>query len=196
MRIGLTGGIGSGKSTVASLLAERGATVVSADAIARELVQPGSPVLTALAERFGPDIIHASGELDRQTLADRAFASADGTVALDAIMHPLIRDEAERALTQATGIVVYDMPLLAETDQQELVDIVVVVDVPESVQVERASLRGLSRDDVERRMKRQSTRADRLAIADFVLDNSGTLDDLARQVDLLWLNVTEKGGAT
>lgn len=196
MRIGLTGGIGSGKSTVASLLAERGATVVSADAIARELVQPGSPVLTALAERFGQDIILASGELDRQTLADRAFASAEGTAALDAIMHPLIHDEAKRVLTQATGIVVYDMPLLAETDQQDLVDIVVVVDVPESVQVERASLRGLSRDDVERRMKRQSTRADRLAIADFVLDNSGTLDDLARQVDLLWLNVTKKGGAT
>ena len=196
MRIGLTGGIGSGKSTVASLLAERGATVVSADAIARELVQPGSPVLNALAGQFGPDIILASGELDRQKLADRAFMSEEDTLALDAIMHPLIRDEVERALSQSSGIVVYDMPLLVETGQQELVDIVVVVDVPEAIQVERASQRGLSTDDVERRMKRQCTRADRLAIADFVLENSGTHDDLVRQVDQLWLNVTKKGGAT
>lgn len=188
MKIGLTGGIGSGKSTVASLLAERGATVVSADDIAREIVEPGSPVLGEIAAEFGSDVIKDSGELDRSLLAQRAFVSHDRTAALDAIMHPRIRARAESRLNEVSPseIVVYDMPLLAETGQADLVDHVVVVDVPLEVQRERAIARGLSPDDVENRIARQATREERLAVADLVVDNSGDLDDLQAAVEELW----------
>lgn len=194
MRIGLTGGIGSGKSTVASLLAERGATVISADDIARSLVLPGSPVLTRLADEFGHDVILPTGELDREELAARAFASQERTAALDAIMHPLIREEAQRELLSHQGLVVYDMPLLVETGQHTMVDVVVVVDAPESLQVNRAVERGLGREDVQNRMMRQCTREERLAAADYVVDNSGTLEELADRVAQLWRTLTKMEG--
>jgi len=192
MKIGLTGGIGSGKSTVASLLAERGAIVVSADEIAREIVQPGCPVLDELTAEFGADIITETGELNRQLLAHRAFASREQTMALDAIMHPHIRARAESRLSDvpASEVVVYDMPLLVETKQMDLVDYVVVVDVPLEVQRERAIARGLVPEDVDNRIARQASREERLAVADFVIDNSGDHEQLKAAAENLWAQVT------
>ncbi|GDX31553.1 dephospho-CoA kinase [Actinomycetes bacterium] len=187
-RIGLTGGIGSGKSTVASLLQERGAIVIDADSIARELVEPGEPALEALVTEFGPRILTDSGTLSRGELAKLAFSDPEATKRLNAIMHPLIRAESARRLeVAAAAVVVYDMPLLVETKQQDLVDTVVVVDIPESLQVERSvTMRGLDREDVERRMQMQASREERLALADYVIDNSGSLGELKAAVDGLW----------
>lgn len=193
MRIGLTGGIGSGKSTVAAMLAERGAAVVDADQIARDLVEPGGAALAELVTEFGPRILQADGSLSRGELAALAFSDPRATERLNAIMHPLIRAEAQRRLAGfvKAPVVVYDMPLLVETGQGDLVDLVVVVDVPEEVQLERAvALRGLDSEDVRRRMEVQASRADRRAAADVVIDNGGSLADTAAQVDELWRRIT------
>jgi dephospho-CoA kinase len=187
--IGLTGGIGSGKSTVAAMLADRGAVIVDADQIARDLVEPGGEALAELVTEFGPRILQADGTLSRGELASLAFSDPRATERLNAIMHPLIGAEARRRLAAAPDapVVVYDMPLLVETGQADLVDLVVVVDVPEEVQVDRAvRLRGLDEADVRRRMEVQATRADRLAAADAVVDNSGDLDATWAQVEALW----------
>lgn len=189
IRIGLTGGIGSGKSTVAAMLAERGAVVVDADQIARDLVEPGGPALAALVTEFGPRILQADGSLSRGELAALAFSDPRATDRLNAIMHPLIGAEAGRRLASAPAapVVVYDMPLLVETGQADLVDVVVVVDVPENVQVDRAvRLRGLAEVDVRRRMEVQANRADRRAAADVIVDNSGDLGATEAQVEALW----------
>ncbi len=189
MRIGLTGGIGSGKSTVAAMLAGKGAIVVDADQIARRIVEPGSPVLARLVEEFGADIVSSDGTLDRALLAERAFASERGTRHLNEITHPAIRELAEVELEQGEGsgaVVIYEMPLLVETGQVSLVDLVVVVDVPEEIQVHRAMARGLDSDDVRARMARQASRQDRLAAADHVIDNAGTTDQTQSHVDRLW----------
>ena len=195
IRVGLTGGIGSGKSTVARMLEARGAVVIDADAIAREIVEPGEPALHALVEAFGDSIVADDGSLRRGELAAIAFASPDGTERLNAVMHPLIRAESERRIDEATregaAIVVYDMPLLVETGQRDLVDFVVVVDVPVELQVERAvTLRGLDEADVRRRIQAQATREERLAAADVVIDNSGTVVETMAQVATLWHNLT------
>lgn len=189
MRIGVTGGIGSGKSTVASLLSERGAIVVDADLIARRIVEPGSPVLENLVEEFGAGILLPDGSLNRPELARLAFADERSTRHLNDITHPAIREQAEIDLQAAEqrGIAVYEMPLLIETGQRSLVDLVVVVDVPEEMQVDRAvHLRGLPMDDVQRRMAAQVSRAERLEAADIVIGNAGTREDLEREVDALW----------
>ena len=191
IRVGLTGGIGAGKSTVAEMLAEHGALIIDADAISRELVEPGEPALHLLVEEFGTNIIRPDGSLDRGALASRAFADEDGTARLNAVMHPLIRAETQRRLAdaeeQGAEIIVYDMPLLVETGQAELVDIVVVVDVPVELQVVRATgLRGLEEADVRRRIAAQATRDERLSIADVVIENSGDRWETQRQVDKLW----------
>ena len=191
-RIGLTGGIGSGKSTVASLLLEHGAIVIDADAIARELVEPGQPALDALVAEFGPGVLTPVGTLSRGELAKLAFSDPEATKRLNAIMHPLIGEESARRIQAApeSAVVVYDMPLLVETNQRDLVDLVVVVDVPEQLQIERAvSLRGLDQGDVERRMQAQVSRDERLAIADYVIDNSGSLDELKASVAGLWADL-------
>lgn len=191
MRVGLTGGIGSGKSSVAAEFAALGAPIVDADAIARRIVEPGSPVLARLAEEFGSDILDESGALRRAELARRAFASERDTRHLNEITHPAIREIAEVELAageQATpnAVVVYEMPLLVETGQVSLVDVVVVVDVPEETQVERTVARGLEESDVRARMTQQASRSDRLAAADFVIDNSGDLAEMRRQVLAVW----------
>lgn len=192
-RIGLTGGIGSGKSTVARMLAERGAVVVDADQIARELVEPGGAALAELVTEFGPRILQADGSLSRGELASMAFSDPRATERLNAIMHPLIGAEAQRRINDEpeAAVVVYDMPLLVETGQADLVDVVVVVDVPEAVQLDRAvRLRGLDEADVQRRMSVQASREDRLARADVVIDNSGSLPNTHEQVDQLWDRLT------
>lgn len=189
LRIGVTGGIGAGKSTVARMLADRGAVVIDADAISRSLVEPGAPGLGPLVAEFGPRILREDGTLDRGELASLAFSEVEGTRRLNAIMHPLIRAEAERRVgeARATGatVVVYDMPLLVETGQQDLVDLVLVVDAPEEQRVLRAS-RTFPEADVRRRMAAQATREERLAVADVVVDNGGTLEQTQAQVDAMW----------
>lgn len=192
MIVGLTGGIGSGKSTVASMLAERGATVVDADALARIVVEPGTPTLDALVQRFGPMILHADGTLNRGALAGIAFADPSGTEDLNAIMHPAIAQLAHQRLAASdAGVVVYDMPLLVETGQAELVDFVVVVDVAPEIQMERALARGLwDAEDIERRIAVQADRETRLAHADYVVSNDGDRGELAPQVDDLWRILT------
>lgn len=187
--IGLTGGIGSGKSTVARMLADRGAVVIDADAIARELVEPGAAALAELVTEFGPRILAADGHLSRAELAALAFSEPRATVRLNAIMHPRIQAEAALRIAEqaARDVVVYDMPLLVETGQTGMVDLVVVVDVPEEVQVDRAvRLRGLDEADVRRRMEVQADRQDRNAAADVVIDNSAGLQETQAQVDALW----------
>jgi len=189
IRIGLTGGIGSGKSTVATMLAERGAVIIDADQISRELVEPGGEALAALVTEFGPRILQENGSLSRGELAALAFSEPQATARLNAIMHPLIREESARRLREApqAPAVVYDMPLLVETGQQDLVDLVVVADVPEEVQLDRAvRLRGLDPVDVRRRMEVQASREVRLAAADVVIDNSGDLAQTQAQVSRLW----------
>ena len=194
VRIGLTGGIGSGKSTVAGMLEARGAVIIDADAIARGLVEPGQPALVALVDEFGESILQPDGSLSRASLASLAFRDPGTTDRLNAIMHPLIADESRRLMESAPSgaVVVYDMPLLVETGQQSLVDMVVVVDVPEEMQVERAvGLRGLEAEDVRRRMAVQATRDERRAVADVVIENSGSLDETEAQVDRLWRTLDE-----
>jgi len=189
VRVGLTGGIGSGKSTVAGMLADHGAIVIDADVIARRIVEPGSPVLARLADEFGADIVDDDGTLKRALLAERAFASDRATRHLNEITHPAIRELAEVELADAesrASVVVYEMPLLVETGQISLVDAVIVVDVQPETQIERAVARGLDADDVRSRMARQASRDQRLAAADHVIDNSGELAATAEQVERIW----------
>jgi dephospho-CoA kinase len=189
VRVGLTGGIGSGKSTVSAMLARKGAGIVDADEIARRIVEPGSPVLARLSEEFGDDIVLSDGTLDRQLLAERAFADERSTRHLNEITHPAIREIAEAEITSVEvryPIAVYEMPLLVETGQVSLVDIVVVVDAPEETQLQRAMARGLVESDVRRRMEQQASREDRTSAADHVIDNGGSLESTRAQVDALW----------
>jgi dephospho-CoA kinase len=188
MKIGLTGGIGSGKSTAAAMFAKLGAIVIDADAISRELVEPGQPALHELVEEFGDGIIAPDGSLRRSELARIAFQDPTATQRLNSIMHPLIRAETERRLAAAgeSDDVLYDMPLLFEANQEQLVDVVVVVDVPEEMQVRRAVGRGLDEEDVRRRMQVQVSRSMRVTEADFVIDNSGSRRDTERQVRGIW----------
>lgn len=195
-RVGLTGGIGSGKSTVARMLAERGAVIVDADQIARDLVEPGSEALDALVQEFGPEILLEDGSLARARLAAMAFADPEGTRRLNDVMHPRIRAEGQRRIAEqpAAPVVVYDMPLLVETGQTDLVDLVVVVDLPVEEQVRRAvELRGLDEEDVRRRMQVQAGREERVAAADVIIDNAGSIEATARQVDDLWTRLTTAG---
>lgn len=197
VRVGLTGGIGAGKSTVATMLTDLGATVIDADAIARDLVEPGGLALAELVTEFGPRILTERGTLSRGELALLAFSDPRATERLNAIMHPLIRAEAARQLQATTStVVVYDMPLLVETGQADLVDLVVVVDVPEEVQIDRAvRLRGLDDADVQRRMTVQAARADRLEAADVVIDNTGSVADTRSQVEALWARLISSEGS-
>jgi len=187
--IGLTGGIGSGKSTVSRLLARRGAVIVDADAIVHELQQPGMPMLAVLAERFGAEIIRADGSLDRAALAGIAFADDESVKALNEIVHPATRAEmATRVLAQAgtSNIVVLDVPLVTGK-RPDYTSALVVVDTPVEVAIERlVAQRGMTEADARARLSKQITRAERLELADRVIDNSGDLASLERQVDDVW----------
>jgi dephospho-CoA kinase len=186
--IGLTGGIGSGKSTVAALLADKGAVVVDADLIARQVVEPGSPVLERLAERFGTDIVGADGQLDRARLAERAFVDDESRRDLDGITHPAIGEEFLRQIAAAPdgAVVVHDVPLLAESKNPAQYKGVIVVEAPRSVRLDRLESRGIARDDAERRMAQQASDEERRAIATWVLDNSGDMEALRAQVEQVW----------
>lgn len=187
--IGLTGGIGSGKSTVSALLAARGAVVIDADAITRELQQPGTLVLDAMVDRFGPGILQADGHLDRQAVADIVFNDAVALADLGAIVHPAVGAEIARRLDEekeTDHIVVLDVPLLVESGRDDMA-VLVVVDVDPEVAVQRLMThRGMREDDVRSRIARQASREERSARADEVLDNSGSPDALAAQVAALW----------
>ncbi len=192
IRVGLTGGIGSGKSTVARLLAEHGALVIDADHIAREVVEPGQPALTEIAERFGPDVITTDGSLDRAALAAIVFADAVALADLNAITHPRIAARTAQLIDAAPddAVVVYDMPLLVENDLAEGWDHVIVVEADREVRVRRLIERGLDEADIEARMSRQASDEQRRAVADVVIDNSGDLDSLRAQVDHTWPHLT------
>ena len=187
-RIGLTGGIGSGKTTVAAMLAAKGAVIIDADQISREIVEPGQPALDEIVNVFGAGVLRDDGTLNRGELARLAFSDKELTKRLNAIMHPRISAEsaARIAAAPAHSIVIYDMPLLVETKQDSAVDHVIVVDVPVETQRERAIGRGLDAEDVDRRIQAQATREQRLAVAHTVIDNSHTLAETQAQVDRLW----------
>lgn len=186
--VGLTGGIGSGKSTVADLFAVRGATVVDTDAIAHELTAPGGAAIEAIRARFGDEVLRPDGGLDRDAMRARAFDDPQARRALESILHPMIRDESERRILAATGpYVLHVVPLLVESGGGAgRFDRVLVVDCPVSVQIERVQRRsGLSAERVESILAAQASREARLAAADDVIDNSGDAGALAPQVEAL-----------
>lgn len=188
LRIGLTGGIGAGKSTVAGLLADRGAEVIDADAIARDVVAPGEPLLDVLAEAFGDDIIAADGGLDRAALAAVAFADPESTARLGALMHPVIRDRTQERFAASTAeVVVHDVPLLVENHMEVGYHLSLLVDVPAEVRLERlVATRGMDRTDAETRIARQADDAQRRAACDVIIANTGTVAATEAVVDRLW----------
>lgn len=187
MRIGLTGGIGSGKSTVARLFASRGAAVIDADQIAREVVAAGTVGLQRIVAEFGDEVLTADGHLDRQALAALAFASPEAKAKLDSITHPLIIEETGRRFAAAgSSTVVHDIPLLTELGLAAAYTAVVVVECPVELRVQRLIQRGLSEADARARIAAQATDAERRAIASFVIDNSGDEHALVAQVDEVW----------
>jgi dephospho-CoA kinase len=194
LTVGLTGGIGSGKSAVSSRLAEHGAIVIDADRLARDVVAPGTPGLATVAEAFGPGVLLADGSLDRARLGEIVFADPAARRRLEAITHPLIREETARRFSAPPpgAIVVHDIPLLVEAGLTGGYDLVVVVETPRALRLERLERRGLPRDQAEARMANQATDADRRAVADVVLDNAGTLAALHAQVDALWRDLVAR----
>jgi dephospho-CoA kinase len=192
VRVGLTGGIASGKSLVAAELAARGAIIIDADVLAREVVEPGTPGLAAIIERFGPQVL-TDGRLDRAHLAEIVFADPAARRDLERIVHPAVRARAvelERAAGSA-AVVVHVIPLLVETGQQWNFDLVITIDVDHETQIQRMMARnGFSRAEAESRIAAQAAREDRRAAADVVLDNSGDVAQLKDQIDALWAVLT------
>jgi dephospho-CoA kinase len=198
LRVGLTGGIGSGKSEVSKRLAAQGAVIIDADAIARDVVAAGTDGLAEVVEAFGKEVLGADGELDRPRLGDIVFADPELRGKLNAIVHPRVgarMAELERA-AGAGAIVVHDVPLIAENGMASAYDLVVVVDVPPRLQVERLErYRGMSAEQARARMAAQASREQRLAIAGIVIDNSGSLSELDRQVGDLWAELRRRATA-
>jgi dephospho-CoA kinase len=192
--VGLTGGIGSGKSTVAKLLTERGAIVIDADAIAREVVEPGMPALAALVEHFGPDILRPDGTLDRAELAKKAFVDDESRQALEAITHPAIGAEFLRRVAEAPegAVLVHDVPLLVESKRGFDYGAVIVVEAPRDVRLDRLEPRGIPRADAEARMAAQATDDERRAVATWLIDNAGDLAELERQIDAIWPELEQR----
>jgi dephospho-CoA kinase len=191
LRVGLTGGIGSGKSAVSAMLVERGAVLVDADLNARAVVAKGTPGLAAVVAEFGDDILRPDGELDRERLGRIVFADPDMLARLNAIVHPLVGQESARqtAAAEAGGapVLIHDVPLLVENNLQGLYDAVVVVAASPATQLDRLTrLRGMTPEDARARIDAQATLADKIAAATYVIDNDGPLEQLAPQVDRVW----------
>ncbi|MGC4948301.1 dephospho-CoA kinase [Streptomyces sp. DT224] len=195
LKVGLTGGIGAGKSEVSRLLVGHGAVLIDSDRIAREVVEPGTPGLAAVIEEFGPGILTPDGTLDRPALGAIVFADPDRLAALNAIVHPLVRDRSAE-LEKAAGsdsVVVHDVPLLTENGLAPLYDLVVVVDAAPETQLDRlVRLRGMTEEDARARMAAQATREQRRAVADLVVDNDGPVEELAARVREVWAELTRR----
>ncbi|CAM5566394.1 dephospho-CoA kinase [Streptomyces tanashiensis] len=198
LKVGLTGGIGAGKSEVSRLLVSYGAVLIDADRIAREVVEPGTPGLAAVVAAFGDGVLTADGTLDRPKLGSIVFADADRLATLNAIVHPLVgaRSAELESHAGAGDVVVHDVPLLAENGLAPLYDLVVVVDASPETQLDRlVRLRGMAASEAEARMAAQATRAKRLAVADLVIDNDGPLDALEPQVRKVWEELERRARA-
>lgn len=193
LRIGLTGGIGSGKSTVAARLAVLGAVVIDSDQLAREVVTVGSPGLARVVERFGPDVLAADGSLDRPNLGRLVFADSAALADLNAIVHPLVADRSAALMRQAAAdgaaAVVHDVPLLVENKLAARYDKVIVVEAPLELRLQRLAGRGLDAETARARIAAQATDEQRRAVADVVVDNSGSLAELMAQVDAAWASL-------
>lgn len=198
--VGLTGGIGSGKSTVAELLVARGAWIVDADAVARAVVEPGMPALEQLVDRFGTEILDADGRLDRPALGRIAFADEQSRKDLEGITHPAINEEFTRRVLEAPkgSIVVCDVPLLVESTQagSRGYRVVLVVEAPREVKLARLEARGMPRVDAQARMEAQATDEERREVATHLIDNSGDRDHLQRQVDAIWADLVHRNAET
>lgn len=196
VRVGLTGGIASGKSTVSKILAELGAIIIDADLLAREVVAKGTPGLAQVVEEFGEQLLTPDGELDRPAMGALVFADDDARKRLEAIIHPLVFERIV-ALEESAGpedVVVHDIPLLAESGRAHTFDAVIVVDAPPEVQVERMVRdRGWTEEDARARIAAQASREDRLAIATHVVENTGTLEDLRHRVTEVFEDVVSAG---
>ena len=198
LRVGLTGGIGAGKSEVSRRLASYGAVVIDADAVARDVVAPGTPGLAEVVQAFGPEVLRSDGTLDRDRLGELVFADESLRMKLNAITHPRVGERMAELERQAGGapVIVHDVPLLAENHLAGSFDEVVVVDVPPRIQAERlARERGMSKDQAEARMGAQASREERLAVATIVVDNSGSLAELDREVGELWTELRRRARA-
>jgi dephospho-CoA kinase len=197
LKIGLTGGIGSGKSEVSKRLAARGAVVIDADKIAREVVEPGTPGLARVVGVFGDEVLHPDGSLNREKLGGIVFADSDKLATLNGIVHPLVGERVADLQRQTAddAIMVYDVPLLAENRLAPMYDVVIVVDAADEVRIARlAEHRGMPEHDAKARIAAQATRQDRLAIADIVIDNEGDLDDLETRVAQVWDDLLTRAG--
>jgi dephospho-CoA kinase len=194
--VGLTGGIGAGKSSVAELLAARGAVIIDADQVARAVVEPGQPALDKLVERFGEGILDADGRLDRGALAKLVFGDDEARRDLEAITHPAINDEFSRRVVEAPtdAVVVLDVPLLAESEQarKRPYQTVIVVEAPRDIRLERLEARGVDRADAEARMAAQAGDEERRKIATHVVDNARDRADLERQIDEVWADLQRR----
>ena len=196
--IGLTGGIGSGKSTVAAILRELGAEVLEADRIARQVVEPGQPAFAEIVAEFGSGVVGADGKLDRKRLAERVFADDDALATINRITHPRIGTETGRLLADASArevpLVVYEVPLLVENGLQEGMDAIIVVDVPPELQISRALARGgITEEEIRQRMAAQTDRAGRAAVADYTIDNSRSLAETRLQTEAAWADLVAGG---
>lgn len=204
LRIGLTGGIGSGKSEVSRRLAARGATIIDADKAARDVVAPGMQGLKQIVAAFGDGVLLPDGSLNRPKLGQIVFADEDSLRKLNAIVHPLVHqhmaDAEDRAVRKGGDetVIVHDIPLLAEAgpSRSKGFDLIIVVDVPPEVQIERLTrTRGMTAEDAAARMANQATREQRLSIADIVIDNSGTLADLRKRIDEVWSDLRARASS-
>ncbi len=195
LSVGLTGGIGAGKSEVSRLLVERGAVLIDADRIAREVVAPGTPGLAAVVETFGEEVLAGDGSLDRARLGSIVFADQEKLAALNSIVHPLVgaRSKELSDAVPEDAVVVHDVPLLTENGLAPLYDLVVVVDASPDTQLDRlVRLRGMTEEDARARMAAQATREQRRAVADIVIDNDVPLDELTRRVDEVWAELVRR----
>ncbi|MFE9572410.1 dephospho-CoA kinase [Streptomyces sp. NPDC006692] len=197
LKVGLTGGIGAGKSEVSRLFVSYGAVLIDADRIAREVVEPGTPGLAAVVEAFGPGVLSADGTLDRPKLGGIVFSDPDKLAILNKIVHPLVgaRSAALESAAGPDSVVIHDVPLLAENGLAPLYDLVVVVDAAPETQLDRlVRLRGMTADEARARMAAQADRAQRLAVADIVMDNDGPLEALEPQARKVWERLAEQAG--